>query len=312
MAGNRHGRGGCAIAPLAVFSGLPLTMLLAAPAIAAHIVHSGAPGLAPYLPEWRWAIIGSPLLALVLVRLALDRKGRLRGESIHPVKRWLGTLARAAVLFSAVNGIVFLRLTRAGSTDHVIADGMPTFIIAALAGIAVLVAIALWDRRPEPVIVEEIRAATAEADRTLRRVRAENERVRRQADQVQARLAKLRARTAAGPAEDTSQANGQAKRKRADRQSTRVDVDFHALRTFHRESYQCADTAHAAYQSAQASLRTMSYVVRRARLMPRHWPLASRAAKLARAEMRTAAAHLARSQGELRAQVGQGWTWYGP
>lgn len=61
-----------------------------------------------------------------------------------------------------------------------------------------------------------------------------------------------------------------------------------------------------AYQSTQASLHAMSSVVRRARLAPQHWLSAGRAAKLARAEMHAVATHLARSHGELRAQVEQG------
>ncbi|WP_103352020.1 hypothetical protein [Amycolatopsis sp. CA-128772] len=282
MAGDRNGCGGCALVVLAVFGGLPLTMVLAAPAIAARIASSGAPALAPYLAEWRWAMIASPLLALVLVRLVLARDGRLRGRSVRPGKRWLGLLGRAGVLLAVVNVAVFAQLTRAGRTDHVIADGLPLFVFAALAGIAVLVAIARWDRRPDRVTVEQIRVATAEADRALRRVRAENERVRRQGERVQARLANLRTRPAG-----------------------RVDVAFPALRTFHRESYQCADTAHVAYQSAQASLRTMSYVVRRSRYTAPNWLPGGRRA---RAELRAAAAQLARSHGELRVQVDQGLT----
>ncbi|MGW7531644.1 hypothetical protein [Amycolatopsis sp. NPDC054798] len=254
--------------------------------------------MASYLPEWRWAMIGSALLALMLVRLALAKSGRLRGGSTHPVKRWLGMTGRAAVLLGAVNATVFVQLARGASTEHVISDGLPLFGIAALTGIAVLVVIRLWDRRPEPVTVEEIRASTAEADRTLRRVRAENERVRRQSEQMQVRLAKLRAQTARG--------NGHGKGQRTGQHSTRGDVDFHALQTFHRESFQCADTAHLAYQSAQASLRTVSFVARRARLMPPQWLSAGRAAKLARAEMRAAAAQLAHSHAELRTQVDRG------
>lgn len=286
MAGDRNGCGGCAAVALAVFGGLPLTMVLAAPAIAARIAASGVPALAPYLAEWRWAMIASPLLALVLVRFVLARTGRLRGGAVGPVKRGLGLLGRATILLAAVDAVVFTQLTRAGRTDHVIADGMPIFGLGALTGLVVLVAIAWWDRRPERVTVEQVRVATREADRALRRVRAENERVRRQAEQVQARLAKLRARAAGPPA-------------------SRADVAFPALRTFHRESYQCADTAHLAYQSAQTSLRTMSSVVRRARFTS---PNLLPGGRRARAELRAAAAQLARSHGELRVQVDQGLT----
>jgi hypothetical protein len=285
---------------LAVFGGLPLVMVLAAPAVAARIVLSGAPNLAPFLSQWQWMMIGSPLVALGAVRFGLSGNGRLRGTST--VKRWLGTLTRTAFLLATVNVTAFLKLTDAASTDHVISDGMPIFGLAALAGVATLVAIALWDRRPEPVTLEEVRAAAAEADRALRRVTAENERVRRQAEQVQARVATLRARSANSP----NHTNGQAKRTRHNRHQPRIDVDFQALRMFHRESYQCADTAHMAYQSAQSSLRTMSNVTRRIRLAPRAWVPTGRAAKLARAEMRATATRLAASEGILRTRVNQG------
>ncbi|MGH3871089.1 MAG: hypothetical protein ACRDSR_06155 [Pseudonocardiaceae bacterium] len=214
MTGKRNGCGVAALlAVLGLFFGVPLAMLLEAPAIAARIALSGAPGLAPYLQEWLWPALGSPIVALVLVRLVLAGNGRLRGGSMSPVKRWLGMLERAAVLLGVVNVATFVHLTRAGSTDHVIAGDMTLLIMMTLPGIAVLVAIAVWDRRPKPVTVGEVRAAAAEADHTLRRIRTQNERVRRQAERVQARLAKLRAQ---------------------DRSSARSDVDFHALRNFHR------------------------------------------------------------------------------
>ncbi|MFK8911337.1 hypothetical protein [Streptomyces sp. YS-3] len=50
----------------------------------------------------------------------------------------------------------------------------------------------------------------------------------------------------------------------------------------------------------------MSNVVRRARIGTQIWLPTSRASRVARAEMRDAAAHLARSHGELRTQVDHG------
>jgi hypothetical protein len=274
MANNRNGCGGCALTLFAVFFGLPLTVLLVAPAIALHIVTGEVPAQMLYLSEWLWAAAGSLPLSVLLVRSVLRRNGRLRGSPL--AKRWPGLLTRGVVLLGAMNVFAFLTMEPAGPADPVVEDAMPLFLGAMATGVAVLVVMTLWDRRPRRVTVEEVRAAAAEADRALRRVRAENHRVRRQAEQVQARLVKLRAR--------------------------RSDGDFHALRVFHRESYQCADTAHIAYQSAQTSLHTMSYLVRRARRAP-HQLLASRRA---RAEMHAAATHLAQSQAELRSQVDQG------
>lgn len=301
MAGNRNGCGGCALALFAVFFGLPLTMLLVAPAIAAHIVVNDLPAQTTYLSQWLWVAAGSLPLGMLLVRFVLGRNGRLRrGSSL--VKRWWGILVRGAVLLGATNVVTFVKMKSAGPADQVIEDGMPLFLTAALTGVAVLVATALWDRRSRRVTVEEVRAAATEADRALRRVRAENERVRRQAEQVQARVVKLRARSAGPPGHPRGQAGRPKKAGQHDRNPARSDVDFHSLRVFHRESYQCGDTAHMAYHSAQTSLHTMSHLVRRARLAP-HQLLGSRRA---RAEMRAAATHLARSQDELRSHVEQG------
>ena len=273
MSRDRRGCGGCALAFLALFFGLPLTMVLVAPAIAARIVADGLPEHAAYLSEWLWGAAVSVPLGVLSVRFALKRNGRVRRSA--PVKRWLGLLVRGLGLLAAMNVFVFLTKKPANVGEHVIDDGMGLFVRAALIGVAVLVVMSLWDRRARRVTVEEVRAAAAEADRTLQRVRRENERVSRQAERVRARLVKLQ---------------------------TRSDVEFHGLCVFHRESYQCADTAHIAYQSAQTSLHTMASLVRRARRAP----LQLVASRRARAEMHAAATHLARSQGELRAQVDQG------
>ncbi|MFI6099262.1 hypothetical protein ACIA8G_27225 [Lentzea sp. NPDC051213] len=289
MARNSNGCGGCGLALLAVFFALPLTLLLVAPAVAAHIVVNGLPAHTTHLSEWQWAATGSLPLSVLLVRSALRRNGRLRGGS-PLLKRWWGFLVRGVVLLGAMNAFTFVRMEPAVPGDQVVEDGMPLLVGAALTGLAALVAIVLWDRRPNRVTVAEVRAAAAESDRALRRVRAENERVRRQAEQVQARLVKLRA---SGPPGRPSRP------KKAGRDS---EVEFHAVRVFHRESYQCADTAHIAYQSAQTSLHTMAHVVRRARLAPHRLVVSRRA----RAEMHAAATHLARSQAELRSHVDQG------
>ncbi len=127
--------------------------------------------------------------------------------------------------------------------------------------------------------------------------------MRRHAEQVRARLTKLRARGSGPAGHPRSRSAGP---RQAGRNAPRSDVDFHALRVFHRESYQCADTAHMAYQSAQTSLHTMSYLVRGARLAPHRLIVPGRAASRARAEMHDAAAHLARSHGELRVHVSEG------
>jgi hypothetical protein len=265
------------LAFLALAFVLPLGMMLVAPAFAARILVDGLPEQQPYLDQWLWGSAISVPMAVLLVRSMLKRGGRVRGAP--PLKRWSGFLTRGAVLLAAMNTFAFLERAPSAPGEPVVDDGLPLFGGAALICGAVLVAVALWDRRPRRVTVEEVRQAAAQTDRTLKRVRAENAKVRRQAEQVRARLVKLQARNPA-----------------------RSDVEFHSLRVFHRESYQCADTAHLAYESAQTSFQTMSFLAREARRAPNQL-LASRRA---RAEMHAAATHLARSQGELRSHVDQG------
>ncbi|SDF74602.1 hypothetical protein SAMN05216553_10373 [Lentzea fradiae] len=289
MAGSRRG---CARFLLALLFGLPLTVFLVAPAMSVHIIVSGSPELAAHLPEWRWAAASSLPLALWLVRSSLRRNGRLRGRSTPVPLRWLGFLTRSLLLLGVMNVVAFVKLK---PDEQATTDSTTPLLVTAASGIAVLIALRWWDRRPRRVTVEEVRAAAAEADRSLRRVRAENERVRRQAEEVRTRITKLRAQGGAPP-----------RTKPHGRPAHRPDVDFHALRVFHRESYQCADTAHLAYQSAQTSLRVMGSLVHRARLAPHRLVMPGRAAGRARAEMRAAAEHLARSHGELRLHVEDG------
>ncbi|MCX2952752.1 hypothetical protein [Lentzea sp. NEAU-D7] len=275
MSRNQRSGCGCVFAFLALFLVMPLALVLVSPAIAARIVVDGRPEHAVYLQEWLWGSAVAVPLAALAVRIVLSRGGRLRRSP--PVRRWSGYLLRGLGLLAATNAFVFLRKEPSLLGEHVIDDGTSLFGSAALIGLVVLVAMRLWDGRARRVTVAEVRAAAAEADQAVRRVRAQNDRVRRQAQQVRARVEKLQ-------------------------RAERPGVEFHSLRVFHRESYQCADTAHIAYHSAQTSLRTMAGLVRHARRAPYQLTVSSRA----RAEMRAAAAHLARSQGELRSHVDEG------
>ncbi|GGN03770.1 hypothetical protein GCM10011609_48610 [Lentzea pudingi] len=274
---RRGGGGGCAIAFFALFLAMPAAIVLAAPAVAARIVLDGVPEHAVHLHEWLWGSLAAVPLAMSLTRFALHRNGRLRRSP--PLRRWSGLLVHGLVLLTAVNTYVFLGKRPSLPGEPVVDDSTSLFGSAATAAVLVLVVMRLWDRRARRVTVEEVRTAAAEADRALERVRAENARVRRQAERVRARLVKLRARNTADG-----------------------EVKFHALRLFHRESYQCADTAHLNYESTQASLHTMSFLARRARAAPSRLMVSGQA----RAGMRAAAAHLERSRGELRAQVDHG------
>ncbi|MFD9701040.1 hypothetical protein [Lentzea sp. NPDC059081] len=289
MADNRSGCG-CGLAFLGLFFVMPLTMALVSPAIAAHILATGSPEQAVNAQAWLWFSVVTLPLAVLLVRTSLSKEGRVRGWSTPAGRRWLGFLLRSAGFLGAMNTYAFLNLEPG---PHDLNGGIGPLFTSGLIGVGVLLAFRWWDRRPRRVTVEEVRAAAAEADRALKQVRAANDRVRRQAEQVRARVTKLRAQ---GPPGHPGQRRG----------SGRSDVEFHSLRVFHRESYQCADTAHMAYRSAQTSLHTMSYLVRRSRLAQHRVVLPSRGARQARAEMQAVATHLARSHGELRVQVDQG------
>jgi hypothetical protein len=239
--------------------------------------------------------LAAPLLTLLLVRLVLGREGRLRGSGRPRRKVLLGLLTRAGLVFAAVNTTVFVKVREAALPGTEV-RGWSTLLLPALAGTVVLAAIALWDRLPKPPTLEEVRAATRDADRALRRVRAENERVRRQSAQVQERVAVLR-----GHREQPRRQGGGYRAEQG-----RSEVDFHSLCTFHRDSYQCADTAHVAYRSSQDSLHTMESIVRRMWVGPQHWVAVGRQAKLAKAELRAAAVRMSGSQSELQALVQHG------
>src|SRR5690242_16791834 len=114
-------------------------MLLSAPAIAARIVLVGTPEFLRYLSQWSLAALAAPLLALAMVRLVLPAGGRLRGASTPPGRRWLGMLQRAGILLGVVNANTFVQLMADGRTEHVIDDGMFTFVLSALLAAAVLV-----------------------------------------------------------------------------------------------------------------------------------------------------------------------------
>ena len=260
----------------ALFLGLASTVLLCAPAVVAYVEFNGRPELTRKLDEWLWMAASAPLLALWLVWGTTSPRGRLRGGRMRRARRPLAYLLRVGLLLGTTNVVEFIRLTGSGSTDSIRFGTIGGFGVTTLAGIGVLLASYWWDVRPEPVTVEEVRAAVRDADRALRQVRAENRRVRRQTEQVRQRLA-----------------------------SAQSETDFRTLCTLHHESYRCADGAYVHFSSAQTSLRTMTSMLRRAH-SSWHRPIPGRAAKAARAELRAATTHLVRSRGELRVHVDQG------
>jgi len=275
---NPHRAGGTVVLIVAaLFCGLPSAVLLDAPAVAAHIALSGSPRLTAYQREWLWGAAAAPLFALWLVRVTASARGRLRGGRMRRVLRPVAYLLRTGLLLTVVNAVSLLELTRSERLDSVVPDGGRVFGISALAGLLVLIAVRLWDRRPEPVSVDAVKAAARDVDRALNRVRAENKRVSRQSAQLQSKL------TAAHLSE----------------------VDFRSLCVVHHESFRCADGAYAHYRSAQATLGTVASMIHQIRVS-QYSPAFGRAAKQARAELRTASADLVQANGELRTHVDKG------
>ncbi len=150
MAGDRNGCGGCAFVAFALVFGVPLLMLMVAPATVAHIVVNGSPEQAVHLPTWRWRSAASLPLAVLVVRWALSGKGRLRGGSTPVLRRWLGFLTRGLALLAAVNAVAFAQLTPGGQVANV---GMEPLLVTTATGVGVLIALSLWDRRPRRVTV---------------------------------------------------------------------------------------------------------------------------------------------------------------
>lgn len=158
-----------------------------------------------------------------------------------------------------------------------------------VAAIAVLVTIHLRDRwcppgeRVEPVTVEKVRAAAAQANETLQQVRAENKRVSQLARAIEAQLVEARSET-----------------------------DFASMRNLHYESFGCADRAYEHYRSAGRSLETMSRILIgvRATLTLRIRPLRNSATgrreRPDRAELKAAASTLSESKQQLKVEVQRG------
>ncbi len=271
-------------------------IILAAPAAAAYLLVNGSAQTEQYRLGWLAGAGVAPLFALALVRLACPRTGWLRGGQRgsgtdasrrsggrsrtrkRPVLT--GYLARAGILLAASTTTALVTLLRGHYFQG--PDTGPdqdVFGNAGLIATALLVAIGWWDRRPYPVSVETVRAATKQAERTLRRVQAENERVERLARQVEAKLA-----------------------------ATLSEADFASLRNLHYESFTCADGAYDYYGSTQTSLRTMEQLLRNVRVTSLWWlgpvgrPVTARARR-ERAELEAAASTLAGTCGQLSGNV---------
>jgi hypothetical protein len=299
---NRSGCG-CWLAVLAVLLlplwGSLLVFTLEAPAITAHLEVTDHTRFQAVRSGYLWASAAAPLVAFALTWLVTPSRGRLRGrpETIQgkPQRTARGVaggyLIRAAILL-ALTTAVGLATTARASVVHQLAFGQhilmnsvqfaAIFLPPLVAAFIVLIGIRSWDKRPDPVTVEEVRKAVGQAQRDLRRVQAENQKVSRLASEVAAKLASAKSQT-----------------------------QFASLRNLHYESFTCADVAHDHYRSTTQSLHAMARVLYRFRKAPRQWrPPVNRAqaiqARQARVELSAAAQTLEQVRGQLDFEVARG------
>ncbi|TDB69402.1 hypothetical protein E1182_30045 [Micromonospora sp. KC721] len=293
---------------------LPVLVLLLAPcflgyAIGLPVLALASPALVPYLylhdpaqfAEHRTfalsTLAAAPVLAFLLVRWASPAGGRLRGSRRRPLPTppkgrfnprarrpglVRGYLGRIVLLLTATSAAALWLLLRSNDGRGPQAMQETLTLVGGVAGatVVVLFAIRRWDRPYiAPVTLATVRTQARQAEKALRRVRADNVRVERLVAEVSAKLAEAHTRT-----------------------------DFATLRTLHTESYGCADSVYAHYRSVQETLNTMTHTVRSVR-MGRWQPTGAviravhRGARTEAAQLRVATAGLATTVASLNAET---------
>jgi hypothetical protein len=230
--------------------GIPL-LSLAAPVLVPYLHRQDPSQYAEYRTAWLCILGIAPLIAFLLVRWASPAGGRLRaprrGGRPNPPKgvrnprarrpgRVTGYLTRMAALLAATSVATYRQLPDhpGARGEQALREMAPVAAGVAVATVVVLIVIRLWDRPyVPPVTVEVVRAQIRQAEKTLKRVNADNARMERMVAVVDR---KLRA------------AHGRR--------------DFATLKTMHHESYGCADSVHGVYRSAEESHRVMVQTVR--------------------------------------------------
>lgn len=304
---RRNSRGcGCLVAGSTI--GLPIVgtivaaalLALVAPALLPFLLLNYRPQFERYAMEW-WAFLAAaPIVAFALVVLVgrVGKRGNRqtgrRPTAPKPPRQWplfRGRMARAGILLLVTN-VTALILLLLGYVPFGANAALPTAVLfggSGVAGAVALFAIRLWDRtfppgqRFEPVTIKAVRDATAEAERTLRRVRANNLRISKQASAVEAQL-----RSSGGTAH------------------------FVGMCELHYESRGCADSMYQHYDMTRDLVYGLSGIVLRARttatmrLRSEVDPKTGRRCRPNRAALTAATADLARTRALLRDEVDKG------
>ncbi|OXM64162.1 hypothetical protein [Amycolatopsis vastitatis] len=294
---------GCGFWFVALTVGLPfvsgaaaaVVLALTAPAIVPFLVAADPAQFAEHRTAW-WCFFGAaPLVALLLVSRGSPRSRRRR-RSPTARQRWATVrraLSRAGILLLATN-ITALVLLLNGNVAHGPHAAQQTAILfggSGAAGAVALIAFRLWDRwfppgeRLKPVTLAAVQAATAEAEQTLRKVRANNHRVDRMAAAVEQQL-----------------------------QAARLNLDFAGLCELHYESRGCADNAYQYYDMSRDVARGLAGIVVRARatvtmrVRSEVNPATGRRERPNRSAMTAAATSLALTRSRISDEVGKGLT----
>lgn len=294
---------GCGFWFFAWTFGLPLVagaiaaalLALTAPAVVPFLIASDPAQFAEHGTAWWGFLAAAPFVALLLVARARPKSLRRRRSST-PRRQWAtirGLLPRAGILLLVVN-VTALVLLLNGNVAHGPHAARQTAILfggSGAAGLAALIAfrvLARWfpsGARVKPVTLAAVQEATAEAEKTLQKVRANNQRVSRLAAAVEQQL-----------------------------QATRLTLDFAGLCELHYESRGCADNAYQYYDMSRDVARGLSGIVVRARatatmrVRSEINPATGRRERPNRAAMTAAAASLAQTRSKIGDEVSKGRT----
>jgi hypothetical protein len=229
---------------------------LAAPAMVPYLLLNHPRQFRPESTEWLIALAASPMVSLALVTARRPRRGRadLRDLLTKADRRatWVRRVLQAVLLLAVTSAAAWKMLADGNEATgrHAFEHTVILVVGTLIAALAALIAFRGWDYwyppLSEPVSAETVRSVAASARRELDRLRADSRKVERMAREIEEQLRRAWSET-----------------------------EFASLRNKHYESFSCADVTHGHYLSAQASCRTISLVLLRARAcrMPRVIPL---------------------------------------